>query len=184
MVRKPYGELLLPPEMLWLNEHIDWCQTKARYADWFTYVTVRHGPVTSVTDDLWHVDGFSMRIPHPPQTSFVWALHSPAQYLVQPIVLPSDFDALKHNLHWYFQDVADEANVVDGLHQHVYQIDPYVIHRRPVLTGWSLGWRSMVRVSFVPIEIVDDNCTVNSLIPAHYYGSADFRGELSRYPVK
>lgn len=181
LVRKPGGELLISNELLWLDDFTSWCQ-RYRPVDWFIYITVRHGPVASKTDDLWHVDGFSMRIAHPVSHDFIWASHSPTQYLLQPIAIPIDFDPLKHNIHWYFQDVADVANAVDGLAPHAYMIDPYVIHRRPPSVDPE-RWRTFVRVSFVPIEIRDDTCTVNPLLPTYYYGSADFRSQLSRYPV-
>lgn len=146
----------------------------------FVYITVRSGPVVSVTDDLWHVDGFSMRVPHPPEQNYIWSNCHGTEWLDQEFVLPSDFDPMRHNIHQYFQDRARPENI-RVLEPHVlYGIDPYVVHRRPQVPAGV--FRTFFRISFVPIEIEDDTCTVNPYLPREKpYARKDIRERLARY---
>jgi hypothetical protein len=41
--------------------------------------------------------------------------------------------------------------------------------------------RTFWRVSFVPIEIEDDTCTQNPLLPRKVHGRSDIRNVLVRY---
>ena len=69
-----------------------------------------------------------------------------------------------------------------GLESHtVYCMDPYVIHRRPKKAKGKL--RTLVRISFTPIEIVDCNNTRNAMLFRDYKrdGVRDFRDNLKRY---
>lgn len=185
MVQAPKSEgyLRIPAELEWLRRVITFCtirQGRMEIHNQYIYVTVRHGIVRSVTDDLWHVDGFSMRTAHIPEQNYIWTSTSPTEVLDQSILLPPDFDPMRHNIHSYFQDVAKEENTKALESGALYCIDPYVIHRRPKIQADL--WRTFFRVSFVPIEIEDDTCTINPLIPrARPYARADIRAQLSRY---
>jgi len=187
MVRNPWSEgFQIPKELEWLRTAIVACNTvqlTQEIYNPFVYVTVRHGVINTVTDDLWHVDGFSMRVPHNPEQNYIWTNRYPTELLDQEVTLPEDFDPLRHNIHQYFQDVADESNICTLRAEHIYGIDPYVIHRRP--NNIPLGTeRTFFRISFVPIEIEDDTCTVNPLIPRERpYGREDIRHRLERYPL-
>lgn len=183
MVRTPdTGGMRIPTELEWLRNAIVFCddiQTENNIRNPYVYVTVRHGLVSSITDDLWHVDGFSMRVPHPPEQNYIWTSCYGTEVLNQKMRLPADFDPMKHNIHRYFQKNADETNVQVLDPGKLYAIDPYVIHRRPKL---SQVWRTFFRISFVPIEIEDDTCTVNPLIPRlKPYGREDIRLRLKDY---
>lgn len=183
MVRTPTSDgVRIPPELDWLKPTILFCdslQERQGIHNEFVYITVRHGPVVSKTDDLWHVDGFSMRKPHPPEQNYIWTSCYGTEVLNQRIELPSDFNPLEHNIHRYFQSRADETNVQVLDTCKLYAIDPYVIHRRPKLPE---VWRTFFRISFVPIEIEDDTCTVNPLIPREKpYGREDIRLKLKDY---
>lgn len=107
LVEAPYAEgLQLPDELEWLRPHIETArQFQAEHVGVkhpFTYVTVRHGMVATETDDLWHVDGFSMKYHHLPEANYVFASGgTPTEIAVKPIMFPSDFDPLKHNIHLY-----------------------------------------------------------------------------------
>lgn len=175
----------IPTELNWLKPLIEACsvfQARKEINNPFIYVTVRHGIVKSVTDDLWHVDGFSMRVPHIPEQNYIYASHCGTEVLEQTIQLPEDFDPMRHNIHQYFQDVAKEENVKVLRNNTLYRIDPYVVHRRPKVTEGVM--RTFVRISFIPIEIEDDTCTVNPLIPRlKPYNRSDIRNLLQRYPV-
>lgn len=184
MVRNPQTNgWQIPPELDWLASTILKCnkaQELHGIHNPFVYITVRHGPVVSQTDDLWHVDGFSMRVPHPPEQNYIWSNCFGTETLLQEINLPSDFDAGKHNIHQYFQDHANNQMMYTLRPMTLYVIDPYVIHRRPNLLP-SIN-RTFFRISFVPIEIEDDTCTINPLIPRRRpYGRKDIRLTLTRY---
>lgn len=183
MVKRPDTDWKIPTELSWLSNTIEQCiklQEMSKIPVNFVYVTVRHGIVKSVTDDMWHVDGFSMRTPHAPEQNYIWANNHPTEILNQEVRLPPDFDPMKHNIHEFFQDVADLKNIRKLTAGVVAGIDPYVIHRRPQIPDGT--HRTFFRISFVPIEIEDDTCTINPLIPREKpYGREDIRKRLVRY---
>lgn len=186
MLRAPWTNgFQIPSQLDWLRGMIRLCdsfQIADDILNPFVYVTVRHGIVKSTTDDLWHVDGFSMRVPHIPEQNYILASNHGTEVLEQDVRIPSDFDPMKHNIHQYFQDVADEKNIKTLEDNTIYRIDPYVIHRRPTVTAGIM--RTFVRVSFIPIEIEDDTCMVNPLIPRPKpYNRSDIRNILQRYHV-
>lgn len=161
-------KILLPFKLKFLSGFIDLCANYQRkyvkVKHPFTYLTVRHGPVVSKTDDDWHVDGFSLKYNHLPEQSYVWADHSPTQFGAAELDLKG-FDPAKHNLHKLIQKqgVSPVFNIDGGT---IYCIDPYVIHRRPPNLD-KKDWRSFVRVTFSPIEIRDVNNTINPYIKSN-----------------
>ena len=182
MVCCPEYGLQIPPELNWLSATIH--QTIAIQKHKFKlhpyiYVTVRCGPVKTKTDDVWHVDGFSMKIPHTPEQNYIWADSEPTEILKQRIDIPSDFDPAKHNLHSWFQRNANETNAISAPAKKLLVIDPYIVHRRPVSSNG--GVRKMFRISHIPIEIKDDTNTTNSLFPVKRYNNIDIRKQLIEY---
>lgn len=187
MIRSPEANgYKIPSSLNWLKPVIEQCDTLQQKNSLFqpyVYVTIRHGFVTTITDDLWHVDGFSMRIRHVPEQNYIWASNHGTEVLPQKMFLPKDFDPFRHNIHQYFQDVADESRTLTLKPKTLYVIDPYVIHRRPVLPEGV--WRTFFRISFVPIEIEDDTNTANPLLPDNRpYGRVDVHNRLERYSAK
>lgn len=186
MIRNPNSVgFQIPPELEWLRNTIIKCDKIQQF--WgvnnpFVYVTVRHGIVKSVTDDLWHVDGFSMRVPHNPEQNYIWTSNHGTEVLEQEVYLPEDFDPMVHNIHQYFQDVA-RKNVRKLREKRLYGIDPYVIHRRPTVPEGT--HRTFFRISFVPIEIEDDTNTDNPVLSRgnKIYGRTDIRKRLTRYSL-
>lgn len=183
------SELKVPYELNWLMpliEAANFYQTeKLKVHHNFCYVTVRHGLVKSVTDDEWHVDGFSTRITHIPEQNYIWSNCYPTEYVLLPIKFPSDFDPLKHNIHKYIQkQIAKKKPEVKLLSEfNMLCLDPYVIHRRPpnIPEGTI---RTFIRISFVPIEIRDDNNTKNALLyvpDCGLDGVKQFRDNLLEY---
>lgn len=186
MVRTPgSGGFQIPEELGWLTDAILECdqqQERDGIQNPYVYITVRHGVVKSQTDDLLHVDGFSMRVPHIPEQNYIYASREGTEVLEQAIQIPAGFDPTRHNIHHYFQDVAREENIQTLKDKTIYRIDPYVVHRRPVVTTGIV--RTFFRISFIPIEIEDDTCTINPLIPrVRPYNRTDIRNQLQRYPV-
>jgi hypothetical protein len=185
LVRSPRtdNKLVIPPELKWLRSTIEATeviQNSVFRFQPFCYVTVRCGEVKSVTDDEWHVDGFSMRIPHHPEQNYIWSDSYSTEVLDQQFIIPEDFDPLRHNLHQFFQDRADLSKVRQLKEKHIAFIDPYIVHRRR--NNIPVGHvRKFFRISQVPIEIKDDGCTPNPLVPNVVYNSKDFRHSLIRY---
>lgn len=150
-------------DLLWalpaINMAVD-NQVKLRSSNPFVYVTVRRGVATSTHDCEWHVDGYSKRIPHRPEDNYVWCDSYPMQAWVGKLYVPSSFDGLRHNINWLFQDqiaksVGDHIVVTEA--NALYWFNPYIVHRRnPQATG---QFRTMVRVSFTPVPIMDKNNT-------------------------
>jgi hypothetical protein len=183
MVKSPWSKgLQIPKELHWLSHTIARCvyqQNQLCVDHPFVYVTVRSGEVRSVTDDQWHGDGFSMRVPHAPEQNYIWTDVQPTEVLDQRFEFPEDFDPFKHNVHTFFQDRAGEQNIRVLKPKRLYQIDPYIVHRRPPVTAGTQ--RTFFRISFVPVEIEDDTCTQNPLLPVKHYGRPDIRDTLISY---
>lgn len=186
MVRAPgFSTMIIPEELNWLKPTIyklDEIQKENGLNNPFIYVTVRHGLTTTETDDLWHVDGFSKRIPHLPEQNYIWSDMFPTEYLNQKFPIPSDFDALKHNIHYFFQDRANLKNLKTCKEKSIYLFDPYFVHRRQSIAQNQK--RTFWRISFLPIEIQDNNATKNPLLPKKTYNQVDIRNFLTRYSKK
>ena len=75
LVKTPDSQLLLPPQLGWIRPTMEELFQNHYYNDLptnvYVYVTVRHGITDIVTDDAWHVDGFSMRTPHAPRAELL-----------------------------------------------------------------------------------------------------------------
>lgn len=182
VVRVEGKEYLFPPQFDWLRPMFDvsLSNQKALGVDHpFCYITVRHGIVNSEADDEWHVDGFSMRIPHVPEQNYVWCSKVGTEYAYTDVYFPTDFDPLVHNVHTFLERfVSNEIGTCKE--KTVYCLDPYLLHRRPARTNGI--FRTFVRVSFVPIEIDDFNNTQNPLLPREYNRDGlEYRRTLKTY---
>lgn len=174
---------LIPNEMNWLKplfiEALTHQKNVINVEKNFCYITVRHGVVKSVTDDEWHVDGFSTKIAHVPEQNYIWTNSIPTEYTNVSVKFPNDFDPLKHNINHFL-----EKNITDEIKQCkenvVYCMDPYIIHRRPTVSTGIV--RTFVRVSFVPIMIDDVNNTQNpKLLQQYTQDGVQFRNKLKTY---
>lgn len=173
MVKEPHSEFMIPEELSWCRDLILKCndtQKENNIRHGYCYVTVRHGIHKCTTEDIWHTDGYSEVITHIPEQNYIVTNGDfTTEYINMPIKFPKDFDALKHNIVTYINDKVNAISKEDllsrikkALPNTVYVFDPYVIHRRPPEAFGTK--RTFVRVTFVPIEIHDDNCTINPLI--------------------
>jgi hypothetical protein len=184
------GGYKLPEELEWvrpliLKAHV-YQRVTIGVAHPYCYLTIRKGKTKSVTDDEWHVDGFSQAVTHLPEQNYIWCDILPTEYLANyPIKIPSDFNPMRHNIHSLFQkDI--ENNDVDVKYiepETLYCLDPYIIHRRPALTDLPLVDRTFIRISFTPIEIADVNNTINPLLLTDYTrdGVKEMRDKLIDY---
>jgi hypothetical protein len=192
LIKAPFQTFQIPSKELgWLCPLIAACEdyqlNKLEIRQPFCYVTVRSGFVESVTDDEWHTDGFSVSVTHLPEQNYCWSNIYPTEFVSKGIEFPKDFSPLKHNVHSYIQDVlkSDPAPIETAEANGVYCFDPYVIHRRPQVPEGV--FRTFVRVSFTPIEIVDCNNTLNPFLPrpeCKRDAVKEFRNKLERYPLK
>lgn len=182
LIKRPFNEIRLPSELSWTREFIDTCikfQEQSNIKQPFIYLTVRSGFIESITDDEWHVDGFSTTITHLPEQNYIWSNNNPTQYIVKGISFPSNFDPLKHNIHKFIQNRITDNDAIQICDSNtIYAIDPYIIHKRPTIKDPIK--RCFLRLSFIPIELEDVNNTVNPLIKTNYTrdGVKAFRDNL------
>lgn len=183
LIKAPLGEWCVPPELNWCIDLIRAAednQCKMGIMQPYCYITIRHGIVETKTDDVWHVDGFSMRITHIPEQNYIWSNKYGTEYLEQAWNIPKDFHPIKHNIHTSIFQKQVEIDKKRIMHPGVlYCFDPYVVHRRPIMSWGQM--RTLVRISFTPIPIMDDNNTQNPLLPVPSYnieGVKDFRDKL------
>lgn len=172
-----------PPELKWLAPLLIEALTHQINAvdvdKQFCYVTVRHGKVSSVTDDEWHVDGFSTKVSHVPEQNYIWSNNIPTEYTNVSVKFPEDFNPLVHNVNNFLQEHITEK-VKQCKPNVMYCLDPYILHRRPPESTDSV--RTFVRISFVPIMIDDINNTQNPLLPQTYTANGvSFRNKLKKY---
>ncbi len=175
-VASPFEALKLPDTLKFLEEAI--CHFATRAPVWlpWVYVTVRHGDIKELGDDVWHVDGYSMRTPHPPEVDYIWSDHTPTEFLVGRFEPPAAFNPLKHDLALWLQSRAANGHVFQGEARCWYSLSPYVVHRRP---AYASAPRTFLRISFLPIEIVDDVQTQNPLLEDRRRPNG-FRASLTR----
>jgi len=188
LIKRPFHSISLPKELHWVlplvNKSLEYQQNTIMVEQPFCHLTIRSGIVKSTGDDQWHTDGFSMQITHLPEQNYLWCDSNPTEFAIAPINIPEDFSALQHNLHLFIDDTLKTKNYqfLTALPKTIYCFDPYVIHRRPPLTQGQQ--RTFIRVSFTPIEIMDDSNTPNPCLPTMLHnreGVKDFRDGLKRY---
>lgn len=188
LIKRNFSDFAIPQEYEWVRPMIDAAmknQDEIGIRHPFCYLTIRNGPITSVNDDQWHVDGFSLNFSHLPEQNYIWSSNDPTEFVVQKWYFPLDFNPLKHNIHHFFQDHLPYAKIEQMEPKALYMIDPYIVHRRPPMTEDKMSEsRTLVRVSFIPIEVRDINNTPNPLMATDYTEDRvkTFRDKLLRYP--
>lgn len=189
LIKRPDSRLSLPKELAWVYPLINAAlknQALFKIRQPFIYLTIRSGYIQAENNDVWHTDGFSMRISHIPEQNYGWCSTFPTEYTALPIKFPKDFNPLVHNIHSFIQNEVEKNNsqVKSVPDKTLFLFDPYVIHRRPVIN--DLFRRTFVRISFCPIEIEDKNNTINPLLMTNYLrdGVKEFRDKLKDYTVK
>lgn len=185
LVRPKYGDFKIPEQLSYLSETI---RKVAAYdaeltgiKDSWCYVTVRHGPVISKTDDEWHFDGASFRTDIIPERNYIWVSDIPTEYRGGGLNFPSDFDPNKHDL-FSFADARADKNIENILPRTWYLINPFCLHRRPKID--ESVTRTFFRISFPDIEGRDVMNTENPLLPTPFFGRnpvASFRNKLAKY---
>lgn len=185
IVRAGQRLLMLPSECAWVQPLVDLALAalppNVNWLSTYGYLTIRNGIVRSVTDDQWHVDGFSTRVSHLPELNFVWTDCHPTEYVTGPVEFPNDFDPQKHNVNPYLARRLSTRSIRSLEARTVYAMDPYILHRRPTVSEGIR--RCFVRLTFAHVEIDDINNTFNSLLPTDYHrdGVRDVRDLLLDY---
>lgn len=187
LVRPKYGDFCIPEELQWLEEPIramalvDKAMTGIEQS--WCYVTVRSGSPRRTTDE-WHFDGGSVRTELIPERNYVWCDKFPLQYKTGSVHFPKDFDPVKHNMFSYADQALKFEPIKTTLPEKWYMLSPFVFHRRdPASNGIH---RTFVRISFVDIEVRDDNCTQNPLLRTDAFGRdpvTSFRNQLIDYEI-
>jgi hypothetical protein len=187
LVRPKYGALRIPAELEWLREtilsFIELDREITGIADSWCYVTVRRGPVTSVTDDEWHFDGASFRTDIIPERNYVWVDKVGPQYKTGQIDWPVDFDPNKHNLFSYAEKALKDEPIQRMKERCWGLMSPFVFHRRDPATN-GMSDRTFIRISFPDIEGRDINNSHNPLLPTPFFGRnpvRSFRNRLRNY---
>jgi hypothetical protein len=185
IIKIPHHEFQIPEELKWLKNIIETCikqQELIGIRQPYCYVTVRHGLVQSQQDDEWHTDGFSTAISHLPEQNYIISDSYPTEYVEKKIKFPNDFNPDKHNIHLYFNDIINDSDIKIAKPNTLYLLDPYIIHRRSKNIPQNVV-RTFVRISFTPIEIMDDNNTINPILPMRKYNrdGVIIRNKLTKY---
>ena len=180
-IRVDYGNFDIPHDIAWIAPALKMAlahQAQIGIDHPFVYVTIRHGIVRSQTDDEWHVDGFSTKIPHLPEQNYIWSNENGTEFAPLLASFPSDFDARIHNVNHYLGQFVDKVDKAKD--STLYCVDPYLLHRRPRSSEGTM--RTFLRISFVPIEINDINNTPNPNLPRNYtQDGVAFRNSLLTY---
>jgi hypothetical protein len=186
LVRPKYGDFRIPSELSWLESQIrEAAALDAQLTgikDSWCYVTVRHGPTVSKTDDEWHFDGASFRTGLIPERNYIWVNHTGPQYKTGEIEWPEDFDPTKHNLFTYASRALSDADIQTAPSGKWMIMTPFCLHRRDPATNGT--YRTFLRISFPDIEGRDINNTHNHLLPTPFFGRdpvKDFRNHLKDY---
>ena len=110
---------------------------------------MRSGLVTSITDDEWHVDGFSMRVPQVPEQNYIWSDVYPTEQLWQRFKIPQTFDPKRHTpyqMGMKSQDVCSTfpsaPTAVDGIRfsEGLEKIGAVIRVLRPTFTPIQFGF--------------------------------------------
>lgn len=172
MVKAKYGEFKIPKILKFLERPILEAQqydiNRTGIEESWCYVTVRHGVVTSKTDDDWHFDGSSFRTDIIPERNYVLVTSDPTEYKVGTLYIPERFDPIKHNLFTFAENQLSNEKVEKTLANRWYLLSPFCLHRRPKITHGRI--RTFYRICFTDIEGRDINNTPNPLIATPFYG--------------
>jgi hypothetical protein len=186
IIRHAHGTWQIPNELQWLYPMLLRTEAHQRtigVRHLCCYITVRHGLVTSVTDDQWHTDGFSTKITHLPEQNYIVSNCYPTEYVRKAIEFPLDFDPVKHNVHKYIANRIKSNDIKTLIPYGIYCLDPYNIHRRVAIPQGTI--RTFVRISYTPIEIMDDANTPNPMLvmPTYKRDGVAIRDLLEDYDV-
>ena len=131
----------------------------------FVYLTVRHGEQKEVATDVWHTDGFQGKRSerHIGEISYIWTSDAGTEWSCQGIDIPQTFDPAQHN----FFSLFEQQKFVDTMISNpktLYCFDSYSLHRKIA----KPGNRTMIRLTFSPVEIKDPNYSASPFFALKY----------------
>lgn len=98
--------------------------------------------------------------------SYILCTTPPTEFCLQPFFL-KHLDESKHNYFLEFDKQAREDNVYKSLPNHLYLIDPYMVHRTPYLE--KTVERIFVRITYAFTELQHPKNTLNPLFEGQAY---------------
>lgn len=111
--------------------------------------------------------------------SYILTTNPPTEFCLQPFFL-KHLDEAKHNYFLEFDKQAKECNVYKSLPDHLYLIDPYMVHRTPVIEQ-SVN-RIFVRITYAFTELQHPKNTINPLFEGQeYHKRVDIRENLCKF---
>lgn len=128
-----------------------------------------------------HGDGFQGSKLTPKITSehsYILTTNPPTEFCLQPFFL-NHLDEAKHNMFLEFDKQARKENIYQSLPNHLYLIDPYMVHRTPKIT--ETVERLFIRITFTFSELEHPKNTINPMFPPYkYQDRIDIRQALSK----
>jgi len=110
--------------------------------------------------------------------SYILTTKPPTEFCLQPFFL-KHLDEAKHNYFLEFDRQAKKENFYGSLPNHLYLIDPYMVHRTPEIqedTG-----RVFIRITYAFTELQHPKNTINPLFEGQQYEKRiDIRENLTR----
>jgi hypothetical protein len=189
-IKFPNTEYRVPKECKFLMPLIK------RAANYESFINPRHDECfTHITFDKatidggqyhrfpgFHVDGLQgaklspkTRIEH----SYILVSAPATEFCLQPFFV-NHLDEAKHNFFLEFDKQAKETNVYSSLPNHLYLVDPYMVHRSPKIT--SAINRVVVRITYAFTELKHPKNTINPLFDGQIYDNRlDIRQELTSF---
>lgn len=111
--------------------------------------------------------------------SYILATAPPTEYCLQPFFL-KHLDEAKHNYFLEFDKQAKETNMFKSLPNHLYLIDPYMVHRTPHIT--ETVQRIFVRITYAFTELQHPKNTLNPCFAGQEYEKRiDIRENLCKF---
>lgn len=98
--------------------------------------------------------------------SYIITTDPPTEFCLQPFFL-NHLDDAKHNMFLEFDKQANKHNLYGTIPNHLYLIDPYMVHRTPVIT--KSVERIFVRITFTFSELDHPKNTMNPMFPPYQY---------------
>lgn len=111
--------------------------------------------------------------------SYILTSNPATEFCLQPFFL-NHLDEAKHNYFLEFDKQARENNIYSSLSGHLYMIDPYMVHRSPLIK--NKVDRLFVRITYAFTELQHPKNTLNPLFEGQQYEKrVDIRKNLCRH---
>lgn len=110
--------------------------------------------------------------------SYILATDPPSEFCLQPFFL-KHLDEAKHNFFLELDKQARQSNVYGSIPNHLYLIDPYMVHRTPKIAVST--HRKFIRITYAFTELQHPKNTVNPMFDGQQYDKrVDIRERLCR----